>query len=111
MQGHQAGMDPDAHRGQMEVVEQYRQMVVEAPARMKVQLQGAGRGERQHVPVRLLAEPQLQVQRELGPLDRFLQVSAIDCEGEKERRRRATKLVSDGMERQPERERDTHTHD
>lgn len=46
---------------------------------MKVQLQGARRGQRQDVPVRLLAEPQLEVERELGTLDRLLQVATVDC--------------------------------
>ena len=72
-------MNSNADRRQMEVVKQHRQMIVQAPARVKVELECPGRGQAQHVPGGLLAEPQLQIQREFRPFDRFLQMSAVNC--------------------------------
>lgn len=79
VQRHQAGMDPHADRCQMKVVEQHRQMVVQAPARVKVELQRPRRGQAEHVARRLLAEPQLQIERKFRPFDGFLQMAAVNC--------------------------------
>lgn len=97
---------------QVEVVEQHRQMVMQSAARMKVQLQVARRGQSETAAevassssssvastsasvaatsaavaatAILLTEPKLQLQRELGPFDGLLQMSAVNCKGEKER--------------------------
>lgn len=85
-------MDSDADRRQMEVVEQHRQMVVQAPARVKVELQCPGRGQAQHVARCLLAEPELQIQREFRPFDRFLQMSAVDCGAGKKKKKKKGKI-------------------
>lgn len=72
MKGHQAGMDPQGDRGQMEIVEEHGQVVVKATARMEIQLQDTRGGERQTGAGCLVTEPQLQTQRELRPLDAVL---------------------------------------
>lgn len=95
---------------QVEVVEQHRQMVMQSASRMKVQLQVARRGESETAAkvaasrvataaavaaastsvaaaAILLAEPKLQLQRELGPFDGLLQMSAVNCKRERQRER------------------------
>lgn len=98
MQSHQAGMNAHADGRQVEVVEQHRQMVMQSASRMKVQLQVARRGQSETAAevasssasvaatstsvaaaAILFAEPKLQLQRELGPFDGLLQMSAVNC--------------------------------
>lgn len=114
MQSHQAGMNAHTDGRQVEVVEQHRQMVMQSPARMKVQLQVARRGQSETAAevassssssvartsasvaatsaavaaaAILLAEPKLQLQRKLGPFDGLLQMSAVNCKRERGRGR------------------------
>lgn len=110
MQSHQAGMNAHTDGRQVEVVEQHRQMVMQSAARMKVQLQVARRGQSETAAevasysssvastsasvaatsaavaaaAILLTEPKLQLQRELGPFDGLLQMSAVNCKRERE---------------------------
>jgi len=104
MEGHEAGMNAHTDGRQMEVVEQHGQMVVKATARMEVQLQVPAGGQCQGgatatgsgeaaistaTPVAvqaarpvLLAEPELQLQGELGPFNGLLQVTTVNCKKE-----------------------------
>lgn len=78
VQRHQTGVDPQGDGGQVEVVKEHRQVVVKATAGMKVELQDTRRGEGETAgTARLVAEPQLQAEGELGPFDALLQVAAL----------------------------------
>jgi hypothetical protein len=77
VQSRQHRMDRQRNGRQVEIVEQNGQMVVQPLRRRHVELEGARR-HHHHRDRRSVAEPQLQHQRELGPLQRLLQVISVD---------------------------------
>lgn len=83
MQGHKAGMNAHTDGRQVEVVEQYGQMIMQSASRMKVQLQIACGCQRQLAATILFAEPELQLQWELSSFDGLLQVTAVNCREKK----------------------------
>jgi hypothetical protein len=82
VEGDQAGVDGESDGGQVKVIKQHGQVVVQPPGRREVERQRsprhAGDGALLVGRERLVAEPQLHQQLEVGALQRLLNLFARD---------------------------------